>query len=356
MSRRLARRIARLLASVLPFAGACAGARVSDVTYAAHGGWKAYDARLPSELRLSPEARLQESTWTWQGYRVHLDELGASGAAKGTVVLLHGGGGNGRLLMAYAPMLSAAGWHVVAPDFPGFGLTQPEDGPLASLSGWGSIAAALATARRQATGQPVVLVGMSVGSTVAYDAAARGAPVDGIAITMFGDPADADVRRALAGSWWRAHVLLPLSRWTAFATDGMRWRVRDMAPLTRMTPDSALVRVFRDDPLIGRRRVRGSLLRSMVATPLAVPPESFTRVPVLLLVPDADAWTPAHHSEATFRRLAAPKRMVVLPGAGHFPIEPMALAVLRESLLEFFDTPTGGPTPPPSLPSPRALP
>lgn len=39
------------------------------------------------------------------------------------MLLFHGAGGNGRVLGAFARMAMRAGFVVVAPDFPGYGLT-----------------------------------------------------------------------------------------------------------------------------------------------------------------------------------------------------------------------------------------
>jgi hypothetical protein len=49
----------------------------------------------------------------------------------------------------------------------------------------------------------------------------------------------------------------------------------------------------------------------------------------------ADGWTPLHISQPFYNRLTCDKRLVVLEGAGHFPIEPLALAQLDVAVREF---------------------
>jgi alpha-beta hydrolase superfamily lysophospholipase len=65
----------------------------------------------------------EESWWNWHGIDVHVDRL-SNPEARAVVVLLHGGGGNGRVVMLLGPLLCSLGVEVVAPDLPGYGLTE----------------------------------------------------------------------------------------------------------------------------------------------------------------------------------------------------------------------------------------
>lgn len=57
-------------------------------------------------------------------------------------------------------------------------------------------------------------------------------------------------------------------------------------------------------------------------------------MPVTLIHPTQDRWTPPEMSLAFLRRIAAPTRHVRLEGCGHFPVEEpgltQAVQVLRE--------------------------
>jgi len=315
----------------------CASTATLPARYADQDYWRRYLTALPDGGVLAA-APVVEERWTWRGLSVHLDRLEPDTThttPRGTVILVHGGGGNGRLVMAVGPALARDGWRVVAPDLPGYGLTTPADTP-ATVSQWTALVAELARTLRQETRAPVFLFGLSVGSWVAYNAVAGGAPVDGIAVTMLGDPQDGDVVRAVAGSWWKARLLLPLGRVTAPVSDRMRVRLAQLVPLEGMSNDTALVRLLRDDPLIGRRPVRLGLLRSFAQMRLAVPPERYAGPPVLIVHPGADRWTPAALTRRSYARLAGRKRMVELEGGSHLPAEPAAWARMVEELRAFF--------------------
>lgn len=340
MADRMVRRIVMCLA--LSALSGCARLSTIPPRYGADGYWRRYLEHLPPEARLRPADSLTEERLRLASFDVHVDRLAARGPSRGTVVLVHGGGGNGRLLMSFARPIAEAGWEVVAPDLPGFGLTAPLDGAGVQVADWVDVVRGLASELRGTTGRPVFLLGMSVGSLVAYNAAATGAPVDGIAVTMLPDPAEGRAQRAMAGGWWTAHVLAPLGRWTAWLSDPIRVRLRSFVTLDVMTPDTAVVRLLRDDPLIGGRAVRMGLLRSFLRIRLAVPPEDFRTVPLLLVHPGDDRWTPVALSQPVFDRLCGPKRLVVLEGAAHLPVAPPAAwATLQTSLRRFFADPTG---------------
>jgi len=102
-----------------------------------------------------PVERLE---WTC-GHEVHIDDWRPAGKAVGVVILVHGAGGNGRILAPLASQLCDAGWRVLAPDLPGYGLTQVASERAWDYRLWPEIIAALAAS----SGQRVALVGASVG-------------------------------------------------------------------------------------------------------------------------------------------------------------------------------------------------
>lgn len=56
---------------------------------------------------------------------------------------------------------------------------------------------------------------------------------------------------------------------------------------------------------------------------------------VLLAHPTDDRWTDIALSRLFFDRLSAEKKMTMLEGAGHFPIEPKGLLNLEHDLVSF---------------------
>jgi alpha-beta hydrolase superfamily lysophospholipase len=81
--------------------------------------------------------------------------------------------------------------------------------------------------------------------------------------------------------------------------------------------------------------LRGSFLRSILASEPLVPPEMFDVCPVLMVHPAEDRWTDVSMSRPFFDRLKVPKRLVMLGNAGHFPIEEPGVSELRAALLDF---------------------
>jgi hypothetical protein len=64
---------------------------------------------------------------------------------------------------------------------------------------------------------------------------------------------------------------------------------------------------------------------------------------VWLVHPGADRWTPLSLSRAFFDRIAAPKRLVVLDAAGHYPVETPGIHQLADAFAEIRDELTSGP-------------
>jgi pimeloyl-ACP methyl ester carboxylesterase len=75
-------------------------------------------------------------------------------------------------------------------------------------------------------------------------------------------------------------------------------------------------------------------LRSVLDSAPAVEPEDATGPPFVLAHPALDRWTPTEMSLRFFDRLAAPKKLVLLEGTGHFPVE----APGAHQLVEAIDT------------------
>ena len=112
----------------------------------------------------------------------------------------------------------------------------------------------------------------------------------------------------------------------------MRW----VAPMHAIARDPALSRLCAKDSRGGGSRVSLGFLASYLFSKPEVPPQEFREIPVTLIHPTQDRWTPPEMSLAFLRHLAAPTRHVPLEGCGHFPVEEpgltRAVEVLREVL------------------------
>lgn len=302
-------------------------------SYAEVGAWRDYQRFLPERMRLAEGREPAEEWWPWRGADVHLDRFAAPEAPL-TVVLLHGGGGNGRLLAPYGALLRQHGYEAVLPDLPGYGLTvaPPE---LFSYHRWVDCAADLAAAEARRSGRPVVLLGMSVGGYLAYLAAAKWRCAAGVVATTLADPRLRAVRDQFACRPWMHRLLGPLLPTAAALFGGARVPIRWLSNMDWVANDRELSRLLSRDPLGGGARVPIRFLHSLLSVRPAVEPEDFELCPVMLAHPAADRWTTPEASLPFFERIKGPKELVMLENCGHLPIEEPGVSRLEQAVVAF---------------------
>jgi alpha-beta hydrolase superfamily lysophospholipase len=250
--------------------------------YEGSGSWARYRTLLAERAGIALTSEPEEGELEVRGHRLHLDRWPTEGGPRGTVILVHGGGGNGRVLAPFAPLATAVGWEALAPDLPGYGLSCPAPDYRGDYGEWVEVLAELAG---RTTG-PVVLAGFSPGGLTAVFAAQQAATV-------------------------------PLSL---------------AAPLRAMTADPELQRWFLEDPLLGRLRVPLGFLRTLHETGLV---DDVLPCPLLLVHPGADAWTPVELSRRTLDQLRGRKRLRVLSNGSHLPVERPAYDELEAEFAGF---------------------
>jgi pimeloyl-ACP methyl ester carboxylesterase len=295
-----------------------------SVGYPPDGAWRRVVARFPEEYRpgSSPATTPEQSWWRWRDCDVHLDTYrprGADGSpvpAPATLVVLHGGGGNGRLVGALGAMAARAGFVAVVPDLPGYGVTRVPDRRGIRYPDWVALAADLVRAQAG----PVVVAGLSVGGMLAYDAvAAAGAPAPVLASCLL-DTADPAVRRGIAAHPWLGAAARPVLARLSRA-DRVLVPVRLLAPMHLIANDRELSRAIVTDPTSGGTRMPLGFFRSYLESRRSPEPERFTGR-LVLAHPDADPWTPLELSLRFLHRAPAGTREVVLlERTGHLPFE-----------------------------------
>jgi alpha-beta hydrolase superfamily lysophospholipase len=305
---------------------------VGPSSYAELEYWRKYLPFLPEIMRLPRDP--DEEWWEWGDSQVHLDRLDAPDAAL-KVIVLHGGGGNGRLVGAFGALVHKLGYSYVAPDLPGFGLTVagPDYDP--DYRSWVALVADLLVREQERDGLPVVLMGGSLGGMLAYNAAAASRAAVGVIATTLADPRDEDARDALARSklWSRLGYAI------MNALPGLSGRLdipaKSISRLEWITNDPAFSQIFIDDPLVGRARINLDFYRSMTVYEPPIAPEAFDVCPLLLVHPADDKWTPFVVSQPFYDRLSGEKQLVLLEGCGHFPYEEPGVSQLREAVEVF---------------------
>jgi alpha-beta hydrolase superfamily lysophospholipase len=296
--------------------------------------WRWYARFLPSQMQLSGENIPEESWWNWRGIDVHVDRL-ANPDARAVVVLLHGGGGNGRVVMLLGPLLRSLGLEVVAPDLPGYGLTERKVGIVPTYDMWADLAADFADEERRRRSLPVVVFGLSLGGLLGYGAAARTKRIAGVMASTLVDtrvrPSFAHIARLPALARLGAPLLGVLPRPLA----RVRVPIDLVAKMHYITNDPEFSAVFRRDVLAGGASVTLGFLASLKRFDIRVEPEQFTETPVLVVHPALDPWTPAGLSRPFFDRIAAEKYWVDLEGCGHLPYEEPGVHQMTDAISRF---------------------
>ena len=291
--------------------------------------WRHYQKFFPEWARLKELP--SEEWWPWRDACIHLDRY-VKADAPITVVLLHGGGGYGRMLAPFAVMLHAAGYEVVAPDLPGYGLTVAPPARF-SYHTWVDCAADLVT--KEARRRPVVTMGMSLGGYLGYQAAAKSRQAAGVIATTLADPRLPIVREQFAGSKFLGRAGGLLTPLLEFLLCGLRVPIRWFSKMDAIANDPALISLINADPLGGGNRVPIPFLRSVLEMRPVIEPESFDLCPVLFTQPLNDRWTTLEASQPFFDRIQGPKEQILLENCSHFPIEEPGVSRLKEAMLGF---------------------
>ena len=177
--------------------------------------------------------------------------------ARATAIVLHGNAGHAGHRDFYAAALAPLGWRVILAEYPGYGARRGETGEAAFAA---DARETIRLAHRQ-YGEPLVVIGESLGAGVAASALAAGElPVAGLWLIT---PWDRLERVAAHHYFW-----LPV-----------RWLLRD-----------------RYDSVVHLAAYRG---------------------PVLVTLAERDGIVPARFGRALFDALPGPKRLSVVTGADH---------------------------------------
>lgn len=285
--------------------------------------------------------------WPWRGMRVHVARVPRPDAGA-RLLLLHGAGGHSGALWPLAALAADRGFDVLAPDLPGYGLTEVPNPGAITYPHWVDCVADLLREQTAADARPLVLLGGSMGGLLGYSASARVPDaVDHLLVTCLLDPSNPICWPALS-RWGGAFsvralrpLLAPLARANGHALARCRVPIRWIAPMKAIANQPALARLCMNDVRGGGSRVPLGFLASFLFSMPEVAPEAFHRIPVTLVHPTEDHWTPTAMSLAFLQRIAAPTRYVPLQGCGHFPVEEPGLTTLVEVLQETLAQVTG---------------
>lgn len=238
------------------------------------------------------------------------------------VLLLHGGGGHSALVWPLGAVLAAEGYEVLAPDLPQYGRTRVARRGRVRYQDWVDLVGDLIAAETERDPRPIVVFGASLGGMLGYDVAARGARVAAVVATCLLDLAGDPAARRAASRTTALTRFRPLmsaaSRIGVLAR--LRFPIRWVAPMARISNDPAISQACIDDPRGAGSSVSLGFLADLM-THEVPDPEEYRGPRVMLVHPAADTWTPPEISIRFARRIAARTDIHLLTGCGHFPVE-----------------------------------
>ncbi|TGM53075.1 alpha/beta fold hydrolase [Leptospira adleri] len=295
--------------------------------------WQRYQKFLPESLKIKDGKLPKEEYWAWNDVRVHLDRY-ENPNSDCKVLLIHGGGGNGRILGSIAKPVFDFGCEVVAPDLPGFGLTLTDQNFKMEYGDWVLLLNDLVEAERKPKTK-IFLFGLSIGGMLAYHVAAENGNIQGLIVTTLADLRRIEVQDAVS----KNRVLRILGTHLAFRlgwlTNDLYLPIRWLSKMELITNDPDFSKVFSEDPYAGGAKVNFRWLKTISEFHPKLEPESFNVCPILLAHPGIDPWTPLALSRPFFDRIPGDKKFVLLEGAGHFPYEEPGLFQLKTAIYDF---------------------
>lgn len=290
-----------------------------------------YAAFLPPHRR-STMVRPTSDSWEWREHGVHLLRARRP-EAPARVLLVHGAGAHAEALWPVAAQLAPLGVDLTAVDLPCYGRTEAPRRSSVRYQDWIDLLVDLVDAEDD--GRPLLLMGGSIGGLLAVEAAARSGKVQAVAATCLMDPTSRSSRARMT-RWGRLALLgMPLLPLVRGLMARVPLRVSWVARLEAMGRDPQLGRLCAQDPRGGASLIPLGLMASYLTHPHQAARQC--PVPVTLVHPACDAWTPLALSEATLSTLPGPTRRVLLREAGHFPLEEEGLRDLLTAVQQMFE-------------------
>jgi alpha-beta hydrolase superfamily lysophospholipase len=294
--------------------------------------WKEISAYLPPGYRIEKEPR--EHFITWNNSRIHIDHY-ENNHSPAKIILLHGVGGNGRLLSFIGAPLSRCGYEIISPDLPGYGLSIVNKKKVL-YTDWVELGCHLVESELKKDDRPVFLFGLSAGGMLAYQVAAKCPQIKGVIATNLLDQRNQAVRDHSAGNIIVSRLGILGLKLLSKVTGEMLLPMKVLANLKAIVNDNRVMRLLLNDPTSSGTKVPVNFVLSLIRHKPVTEPENFS-IPVLMVHPELDKWTPVEISNIFFNRIGSEKELVILKNAGHFPIEQPGLDQLRDGVNGFIE-------------------
>ena len=296
--------------------------------------WKKYNDFLPKDLQYNASKLPTETYWKWKDYGIHIDKMTAESSTV-KIIILHGAGGNGRVIGMFGNYLNELGYEYLAPDLIGYGLTKNPNNRNIEYSEWVNCVSDLVDEEYKKDQKPIVLFGLSIGGMLAYQVASKNAKVKGIIVTTLADPRKQNVRDDLSRNKLLSRVGLPIANFTKPISDNLRVPIKWLSKMDRITNDKDFSKVFSNDKLAGGSKIKLRFVRTFMNYKPVQEPEQFDSCKVLFLQPEKDTWTTLTTSKPFFDRIKGDKKLVLLENCGHAPYEEPGVTTMKKEIQDF---------------------
>lgn len=310
------------------------------LSYSQDDTWKKLQAYLPKKYQMNLAEEPQESVWQWHEDQIHVERY-SNPNASAKVILLHGVGTNSRQLsLIVGRPLSQAGFETIGLDLPPYGLSQHSGKKAILYDDWVNIVIDFIRYEQIKDNRPIFLYGLSAGGMLAYHVAAKYPHVNGIIGMTFLDQRILKVRDETSRNIFVSRIGSPSALLASKTPLGniklpMRW----VSKMDTLVNDPEALQLMLKDPRSAGNSATLKFLASYLYYQPEIEPENFTVCPILLTQPDNDRWTPLALSKLTLDKIQHdPVQLVILHGAGHYPIEEKGLDTLNKSIIQFINS------------------
>lgn len=296
--------------------------------------WKKFQPYFPDYTQIKEGEEPEEEYFDWKDYHIHVDRYLPKGEDKNVkVILVHGGGANGRLMFPLGVVLSNQGYECISADMPGFGLTEIRKPN--SYNTWIELVVELIEREHLKDGNPIFLAGISLGGMLSYQAACLSNKVKGLIVSTLADTRRKDIQIQLSRNKTMGTTGVNLTKRLSKLTDGVKIPIKATTKMWAMANNKEFVKLLEKDKVGSGSWVYVKFLRTLFEASPPIEPEDFNKCPLLFLQPENDNITPWWVSKDFYNRLACPKEKIVLTNAGHIPLEEPGTSMMRDASLDF---------------------
>lgn len=304
-------------------------------TYRDQKTWQLMQKYLPEHNRINEKFHPTEEIWPWKNNEIHLDTY-RKPSSKAKIILLHGVGGNGRLLSFIGIPLHKNGLEVIATDLPGYGYSQINE-EVIDYSRWIDLVNDLINHELKKDKRPIFLLGLSAGGMLAYHVACVNKKVAGLIVTNLLDQRMQDVRDASAINIVMSRLGVHFINFLNKIRGKTQLPMKLVADMKSIVNDKNVLKLLLKDETSSGSKVSIRFIHSLMNKAPKIEPEAFNLCPLLLAHPERDQWTELNLSKLFFDRLNTKKELKLLKNAGHFPIEQPGLMQLEKYTINFIE-------------------